>query len=1014
MFNHFNKIILRSPLYSYSDIITKEGVTHDLDEVVKRKIKDPIFLESLYWSSPYLHQLTLTYLAGGLCEEKKASLLHTLKKYSIRACTRSTPYGIFAGCAVAEIGESNPKQEGMMPMRKVRIDMGLLQQIVHRIETDSKMWFHLHFKTNPFLYQLTDYYRFMESVTEDNQVQYQMSSLFCTELLRDIVRVCKDKPISLQDIFKVIGEDITNEDKISFVKELIDIQFLVSELQLGLTNGEELKGCKEVLERIEQEYPDQVEHYINLIDSIYTVLEQLKRSPLGQLPLNEFKNIESKLKEMGIDSIQGHLFHTDLLQQLPDQFTFPTELVSELNKAIYVLGKLCSSDSPHESNLSRFKKQFAEKYETQEIPMTEVLDAEHGIGFPPMDSIGNISNNALIDKLGVYSQRGTKQLLRREKNQVWLQEKMEAAGVSLFKEGIELTEEDLAIFDSQVPQLPNQLALMGTLLQNGKVIIQSIGGANANALLGRFAYLDSQIKSLCFEIAEKEAQLEHNCILAEILYKPEGRVANIARRPALAEYEIPVLASSSLEEKQQLPVQDLMVSVMNGQIVLRSKKLNKRVIPRLSNAHNYMNSEDAHYKFLASLQHQGKVGLQINWWAHTMRFLPRISYSQIILQRACWIITHQDIQAVLKSEDPLEALICYFDKRQMPQFVCLSAGDNELLIDTTSRAYLLLFLGEIRKQREVRLLEWLQDDSLKEDGRVQQFILPLQKKEYKRQRSLIPLSQNQHIKRVFEPGSEWLYFKLYCGAHLSDSLLKEVVEPAIRQLSEKGVIDKAFFIRYTDLHYHIRFRLHLSPEVLDQKNSEALACVNGLLKSFVANRSVWKVQLDTYQREIERYGQEMIMVSEEAFFQDSLLVLDFLGEENFSENEHTRFFAALKNIDNWLTLFNLSLEDRISFCEDMASAFATEFDLKLKSRIDQQYRHMKDDVLAFFKSSDYETMFSKRSLALEKLVLNKNNLANYIHMSINRWFRTEQRVMEYMAYVFCVKYYKQLNYSKIT
>ena len=47
---------------------------------------------------------------------------------------------------------------------------------------------------------------------------------------------------------------------------------------------------------------------------------------------------------------------------------------------------------------------------------------------------------------------------------------------------------------------------------------------------------------------------------------------------------------------------------------------------------------------------------------------------------------------------------------------------------------------------------------------------------------------------------------------------------------------------------------------------------------------------------------------------------------------------------------------------------------------------------------------------LKKIKLKIDNLSSYIHMSINRWFASEQRLMEYMAYHFCRKYYNQLAY----
>ncbi|WP_410867255.1 lantibiotic dehydratase C-terminal domain-containing protein [Paraburkholderia sp. SIMBA_027] len=38
----------------------------------------------------------------------------------------------------------------------------------------------------------------------------------------------------------------------------------------------------------------------------------------------------------------------------------------------------------------------------------------------------------------------------------------------------------------------------------------------------------------------------------------------------------------------------------------------------------------------------------------------------------------------------------------------------------------------------------------------------------------------------------------------------------------------------------------------------------------------------------------------------------------------------------------------------------------------------------------------------------KEKLSSYIHMSINRWFPSEQRALELMTYSFATKYYSRI------
>jgi thiopeptide-type bacteriocin biosynthesis protein len=432
------------------------------------------------------------------------------------------------------------------------------------------------------------------------------------------------------------------------------------------------------------------------------------------------------------------------------------------------------------------------------------------------------------------------------------------------------------------------------------------------------------------------------------------------------------------------------------------------------------------YKFLSSIQHQGKPGLEINWggFASGKRFLPRLSYKNIILHRACWLLHKGDINLIIKAEDPRSKLQEFFLKWNVPRFVCFAEGDNELFIDTSNNGYLEILLEEIKTHSFVKLLEWYYHDVMNDDEKdkaaIQQFILPLSKgtpvhpSPFVEPDIFVEPGIINTIRRTFEPGSEWIYFKIYCGARLSDHILLNVIKPSINSLLKEKLITKAFFIRYTDPHYHIRFRLHLSDHTNKLELSSALSCIYGLLHPFISDRLVWKVQLDTYQREIERYGKNSILISEKLFFQDSLLYLNCLTNEEFEEDGQIRFLSALKNMDKWFTVFNMSLQEKADFCMVRSDAFGKEFGSCIKSQLDLKYRELKNLVFPFIGSEKYDSEFAKRDKVLDQMLLPKENLANYIHMSMNRWFITQQRLMEYMCYIFCNKYYNQIIHQTKT
>ena len=175
------------------------------------------------------------------------------------------------------------------------------------------------------------------------------------------------------------------------------------------------------------------------------------------------------------------------------------------------------------------------------------------------------------------------------------------------------------------------------------------------------------------------------------------------------------------------------------------------------------------------------------------------------------------------------------------------------------------------------------------------------------------------MQRKFILGDEWLYYKLYCGKRTADSVLVEVIKPLTKRLLANNSITKWFFIRFADPDPHIRLRFHCEDV---SKIGEVIEEVKKAVQYYVDNDIIWKIQADTYQREIERYGIDTMLFSEALFFIDSKVCLDAL---NLIEDDNLLFMFALRSIDDILSVFNFTLNDKLSYAKINLNAFKSEF-----------------------------------------------------------------------------------------
>ncbi|NHN26330.1 hypothetical protein FIA58_011630 [Flavobacterium jejuense] len=282
------------------------------------------------------------------------------------------------------------------------------------------------------------------------------------------------------------------------------------------------------------------------------------------------------------------------------------------------------------------------------------------------------------------------------------------------------------------------------------------------------------------------------------------------------------------------------------------------------------------------------------------------------------------------------------------------------------------------------------------------------------------------MKRTFSLGSEWLYYKIYCGVKTADFILTDNLKEKIEFLIENQLISKWFFIRYNDPDSHIRLRFKIStPENLGL----VIQHIQEILTPLQEENLIWKIQTDTYAREIERYGATTYEISESIFQADSELILDYISLKPHFENETTSILFSFLAVDQFLNLFLLSKEEKMKLLDRWQSSFKTEFqaDKNLKKEFDKNYRNIEkelDALLSFQKTDTLAPIYDVILLKNEKIkdyipeikthleIDLSSFLSSHVHMMLNRQFTSRQREYELLIYDHLYRYYKRCLFMK--
>ena len=998
----------------------------------------PEVTEAIFLASPHL----VDAIADWVREpdtERGPGIQRAALRYFTRMTTRPTPFGLFAGCSIGSIDRETKLVLAARSeyRRHTRLRLDYLVELTNALSRDKSLRDIFIYRTNSSLYCSGGRIRYVTSRVQDSGVSYHLVFAETTDyLLSTLTRA--EPGASFDSLATALtGPDVSREAAAVYIEELIESQILVADIALHITGAE---ATQPLANQLRHPLTNRVAEGL---ETAAAELSAIDHRGASHTPGN-YTAVFRALADLPVELNSAKpLFEADMIKPVVTA-TLSQPVISEIAHAVDLLRRL-QSPFP-QGALAGFRDRFSQRYEMREVPLFEALDEEDGIGF---DSARDAT--PLLDRLDLSPvDQETEKWGTREK--VLLQKIGEAA--RLHAREIILSRHDIETMAVTKPaDLPDAFAAAVTLVAaseaevargNFRIVLRAVLGPSGATWLSRFGHADPELQKRIEAHLRAEEALQPEAIFAEIVHLPSGHSGFLCR-PAPRRYEIPYLARASVPASHQIPVSDLTVSLRGDRVVLRSIKLGREIIPRLTAAHNVGLSTLGVYKFLSAVQNQGSIAGNLMWaWGalDAAEFLPRVASGRVILHHAQWRVGGKELTRLTSQRAEgarFAAIQQWRNERQLPRWVAVADSDNVLPIDLDNVLSVEMFLHLVKNSKGAVLTELLPGfDELLARGSEGKFfhelIVPFVKASPVRdsfEKIAEPSASTTRAKivRTFPPGSEWLYAKLYCGPIAADDLLQQTIAPFVRGVLASGAADQWFFIRYADPDAHLRLRFHGSPERLHQ---EILPSLQKILAPLIAEENLRSWQLDTYHREVERYGgPEGLLLAERLFQVDSETVLEILPLFNFGdEGLEERWQLALVGVDFLLNDFGYNLSAKSNLVDGARAGLANRFrnGHDLKNGLSEKFRRERSGLEELLGSTqDPENslviglkVLERRSERLVGLIKEftgavetgqlqgslDNVVASVLHMSVNRLLRSMQPEQEFVIYDFLDRLYR--------
>ncbi|GAA4552725.1 lantibiotic dehydratase [Amycolatopsis samaneae] len=795
---------------------------------------DEAFAHAVAAASPNLARRVITVCAG---REQRARQVRgavvSLLRYWLRASSRATPFGLFAGVAPAAFGSATSVRIGEDHRATGRVEAAWLSGMVTELELCPGLAERLPVVVNNAATVRDG--RLVVGLRQDPvpivaRIDPAEVSIRYTAAIELIVRAART-PIRLADLADRLTTAFPGAAApviTAMLRQLVEQRVLISALRPPMT----------------------------VTDPLAHVLATLADTGAEDVPAAT--GLLAPLRERTGDKKTGPV---DL--RMDADLVLPRAVASEVARAAGVLARL----TPHPFGKPvwlDYHARFLERYGIgAAVPLLELVNPDLGLGFP-----AGYRDSLLEQPAPRLSKRDTT-LLR-------------LAHTTALNRQVEVVLNDVAITELEAEnvaraQFPPHIELAVRVHASSRAALDSgdfslvVSGAfrAAGTTTGRFLdLLDAAEQDRAVNAFAGLPTVNEGALRVQVSCPPlYTETENVARSPQVLPDVLSISEHRPGTDAVLVP-EDLLVIGDAHRLYLWSRSKARPVEPEVLSAVEFTNFAHPLLRFVCELTTARTATCRMFSWgaAGDLPFLPRLTYRRAVLSLARWVLPASELPGKGTPWTEWTAAVAGWRERMMvPAAVYLGGNDQRIRLNLDEPAHLHLLRAELDRHGRatvheapaVDAFDWL-------DGYAHEIVVPLAST-HARTWPPIPARTAPITATTAEDGhlpgaGEWLFCKLYGHPDRHTALLATHLRDLLWTLD--GPV-QWWFLPYRDPDNHLRLRIRLTNPT---SFGEVAARVGAWAAELRRLGLIATMQLDTYHPETGRFGHGPAMTAAEAVF----------------------------------------------------------------------------------------------------------------------------------------------------